>query len=65
MVFFPLFSLIEFLILPCGKQHKNYWSIDNSLHFRRHISFHLLWFQRVFWEGWEILLLFTISMALS
>lgn len=60
---FPLFSFIEFFILPCGKQHKDYWSIDNSFNFTRHISFLLLRFQRVF-EGRGNLLLFTIRMAL-
>lgn len=60
---FPLFSFIEFFILPCGKQHKNYWSIDNSFNFTRRISFLLLRFQRVL-GGRGNLLLFTIRMAL-
>lgn len=60
---FLLFSFIEFFILPCGKQYKNYWSIDNSFNFTRHISFLLLRFQRVF-LGEGNLLLFTIRMAL-
>lgn len=60
---FLLFSLIEFFILPRGKEHKNYWSIDNSFNFTRHISFLPLQFQRVLGEE-KNLLLFTITMAL-
>lgn len=62
LLFFLLVTLTEFFILPCGKQHKNYWSIDNSFNFIRHISLCLLWLERFFCKG--RLLLFKISMAL-
>jgi hypothetical protein len=49
--FFLLVTLTEFFIFPCGKQHKNYWSIDNPFNFIRHILLCLLWLERVFCEG--------------
>nr|XP_045234027.1 uncharacterized protein LOC123570038 [Macaca fascicularis] len=60
---FRVAGITEFFILPRGKEHKNYWSIDNSFNFTRHISFLPLEFQRVLGEE-KNLLLFTITMAL-